>query len=450
VDEDGKRSRAGSAFARARDKLRAAGVGSADRLRRTTNRVAGALGSAAERIRETPAAEKLGAALETRRVVKRAAEARQRGNLPMAYRLLEAELRERPGDPRVVAALWDTALASGRQAEVVDSVLPVIRGLAASEGAEAARLWVEVVTALPDVRADAGSLVRLVPVLLEGDDMQWPVLALRHALDPGASGLTPGLAVRVAEYARVLDPPTALRAARIALAAPDLHESRRDALRQLVFELERDGAVEPDPDERAPTGGAIAEPPLTPSSPPPAAATATAPAVADELDDVFSALVIEPALELHAPALRFQSVKAMAAIPTALGSDALELRVGADRRGRVELAKIQAIAVAEIGDRGAEDVLIDLALNWRDEGDGILRVVRLRSGDFDAGAVVGGVPESGSGVRVLLTRLFERTEAVPLPDLDAALGDPLRVFDSIADYEREVLQAGSADEGSHS
>jgi hypothetical protein len=39
--------------------------------------------------------------------------------------------------------------------------------------------------------------------------------------------------------------------------------------------------------------------------------------------------------------------------------------------------------------------------------------------------------------------LFARSNAVPLPDPDGALGVTLRAFDSLEAYQREVLQVES-------
>jgi hypothetical protein len=134
-------------------------------------------------------------------------------------------------------------------------MLRAIRGLAShGDIPSAATDWEALFAAAPESRADVGTLLRIAPELAQRD----PVLArhaLRHAVEPDTSGMTPGLAVRVAELARELDPPTALRAAEIALRAPDLHEKRRGQLHRLVVELGR--AV------RRKQAQAEAEPPVT-------------------------------------------------------------------------------------------------------------------------------------------------------------------------------------------
>jgi hypothetical protein len=217
-----------------------AGAAGLDQLKRTGGRVAGAVGSAAERIAETPAAEKLASANALRRVLKRASEAEARDDAPAAYALLAAEVPRHPTEPRLSRALLRAATACGRPADAAGPVLGATRVLASRGDLEgAAALWQDLISRVPESRADAGTLLRIAPLLL-GSDPQQAGTALRHAIEPDTPGLTPGLAVRVAELARELDPETALQAAEIALREPDLHEKRRAQLHRLVMELARE------------------------------------------------------------------------------------------------------------------------------------------------------------------------------------------------------------------
>jgi hypothetical protein len=70
-----------------------------------------------------------------------------------------------------------------------------------------------------------------------------------------------------------------------------------------------------------------------------------------------------------------------------------------------------------------------------------LRVVRLLSNRFDPCRLVGEV-EPMAAFRALLDHLMTASEAIPLPDPDAALGRPFRSYASLEVYEREVLGAG--------
>jgi hypothetical protein len=135
------------------------------------------------------------------------------------------------------------------------------------------------------------------------------------------------------------------------------------------------------------------------------------------------------------------SVHAKRVVPRRLEGATLEVEIDG-RRHSVDLATIQVIAVCGIS-RAAQKpvVLVDLLLDspWGDRPD--LRVIRMTSDTYDPRLLVGG--EDGmTAFQTLLDRLFEITDAVPLPDPDAARGKPFQSFSTIDVYEREVLGIG--------
>jgi hypothetical protein len=73
-----------------------------------------------------------------------------------------------------------------------------------------------------------------------------------------------------------------------------------------------------------------------------------------------------------------------------------------------------------------------------------LRVIRLSSADFDPRRLVGGADDSLEAFRGFLDCLLTSTGAVPLPDPDAARGQPFRTFETVESYERNVLGIGGA------
>ncbi|MEJ2190327.1 MAG: hypothetical protein P8Y93_13140 [Acidobacteriota bacterium] len=83
-------------------------------------------------------------------------------------------------------------------------------------------------------------------------------------------------------------------------------------------------------------------------------------------------------------------------------------------------------------------VVVDLLLDspWGDRET--LRIVRLTSDSFDPRGLVGG-DDAMAAFRTLLDHLLKVSEAVPLPDPDAARGRPFRSFPSFEAYHREVL-----------
>jgi hypothetical protein len=291
------------------------------------------------------------------------------------------------------------------------------------------------------------------------------------------------MAIRVIDEVGEADPPTALRAARFGLGSADLHETKREKLEALVAGLEAagvapsrriaqeeqerrqpvwddDGAIDFDPDDldadididllgdcnatddeaalrerfvletatREPRsdgnpapGAAVPPPPPAPPAPPPL-----------EGDRALAALVELP---------RFSDLKLVDGVPTRLADEALYLSTPGTRKAKIEYTKVDAIAVAAVDGLGRKPVLlIDLLLNWSDPSDGPLRAVRLRSDAFDACALAQGVERSSDALRWLAATLAERCGAVPLPDRAAIQGRPFAVYESLASYEREVLQ----------
>jgi hypothetical protein len=407
------------------------------------------LGEAGDRLKHSQAAEKVGAAVEARLVLRKAAEAAQGDNHAMAYRLLEPEAAARPDDPRIVDAFWRAALACDRADDAAPALQQLIRSLAAAGHADrAAEFWAELTAAAPGAPVDSVSLVRIALSLQAQGAQELFAQALRQAVDPAQGGLTPGLAVRVAELARDVDLHTAVAAARCALASPDLDSSKRARLVLLVSELERAEAAQEG--QAAATsapgaGEAAAGEAATPTADSAAAPVHTAPHVQATLDRGAS----EPAprvagvLEALAPASRFSDIKVTEAMPTRLRDDGLALLLPAGRKARIDYAKIEALAVAEVAGLAAYPVwIIDLALNWRTSDEPLLRVIRLRSDGFDARMLVDTAADEADALRHFLAALLARSGAMALPDAESAAGSRVRRFASPEAYQREVLQSG--------
>jgi hypothetical protein len=376
----------------------------------------------ADRLKQTQTAERLGAKVESWRIVKRAADAQRRGNHAMAYRLLEPEVRDNPDDPRVVAAFWRAALTCDRAEDAVPAMLRVIRTLAGGDKSErAAELWIELRSVSDTTLLDPTSLVRIAQALGANGSSDQAVAALREAVDPrNASGLSPGLAVRIAEMSLDLDPRSALRAARSALASPDLHEAKRARLEAMVVTLEKTEAEE-DADTR------------TEVSPP-----------AESSGEDATARSVDAALEALVPATRFSDIKITEAMPTRLLDEGIGLQVLGGRKVRVEYAKIEAVSVAEVSGLAPHPVVvIDLLMNWSQQSDPTLRVVRLRSDGFDPRMVITAPADENEALRSFLSELLGRSTALPLPDPDSALGVKVRAFGEPELYQREVLQVGA-------
>ena len=182
-------------------------------------------------------------------VIEEAMEAREAGDDEGAYRMLAEAVAAHPDDPDVATAFWDVACALERAFEAAPAFQRVVeRAVRAGELEFAAQAWWDLVERAPDVRLPPNALLKLVPVLLQSGRPAEAVLALRHVVDERQLTLSPGMALRAVEIARERDPHAAWRAAKRALEAPGLHESKRAKVEALVAELEAQGAAEPPPE----------------------------------------------------------------------------------------------------------------------------------------------------------------------------------------------------------
>jgi membrane associated rhomboid family serine protease len=407
-----------------------------------------------ERSREKALAAREAARLDPR--IRRALDAHARGAHDQAISLATSVLRERPDDPDALLAIWNSQLAAGRETQGLPAAKRLIEVHARhGELAPAARVWDELVRALPDTRLETTVLLRIVPELVVQARRDAAIAALRCVLAPENRSLSVGQAVRAAELAAELDPPCALRAARFALErGGELADERRDRLEKLTRELEAKlGSASAASDSPAATGPAPA---------PAAASSDSAPAAPGDSFEVEATSLAEtkptlvyaaprpaPAAEIAptpviapAPAERADpsGVKVTPAVPVALDPGGLRLRIDGAAPALVEWERIQAAGVGLVSGIAAKPiVVIDLALNWADNSGGSLEVLRLRSDSFRARSLVGGEGSALEALRALLAQLLARSGAVPLPDGGSARGLPFREFPDPSSYEREVL-----------
>jgi membrane associated rhomboid family serine protease len=426
----------------------------------------------ATRSREARTRAKLDPRLE------RALTARERGKHAEAIELAAVVLRERPDDADALQMSWDAHVAAGRAGDGARSARRLIELLVRrGDLANAARLWDELVRVGHRSPVAATTLLRIVPELVVQARRDAAIAALRAVVDPANAGLSIAQALRVAELATELDPPTALRAARFALRSAELLEEWRARLKQLVLSLESAGvqvealaesdaspqpqtpsAPEPEdlsiseylslPEEVStqaidlplqpaelfdvkPTQLSIDEP-LPVSAPP-------APVIATPLAENYATVVFAAP-----PASRSDSatVKITPAQPVALDVAGLRVRLEGGAPSLIEWTHIQAVGVGLVSGLGPNPlVVIDLALNWADALEGGLEVTRLRSDGFRARQLVTGTENALDALRALLAELLARSGAVPLPDAAGAHGLPFREYASPEVYQSEVLLA---------
>ncbi|MBW2542622.1 MAG: hypothetical protein JRF15_11070 [Deltaproteobacteria bacterium] len=222
--------------------------GAADLVHRTeelTSRVVDGMGRISRQV--DLAAQRLIAAVQDLRMPaaqQHAIAARERGNLEAAFWLFNEEFDRRPDDPSVALSYWDLALAFGRGDIASRAGVKLVETRAASgETQLAAQHWLELVKQAPDALVSPIAIATILPALKErlahsNDDgpddrqtlMGYLRTAVRHAVDPRNSGLHPGVALRIFQEGREINPEASRRAAEIALESPHLHEAKRERL----------------------------------------------------------------------------------------------------------------------------------------------------------------------------------------------------------------------------
>lgn len=424
------------------DELRSRFLGGVGRLAAHAHRGARRVKDAASDLRTSP-------------VVQHALAARERGNLEAAFWLLGEAFGSAPDDPVVALHYWDVALALGRVDIASAAGVKLVESRASAGEAElAAQHWLELVGGAPDALVSPAAIAVLLPELkrrfadaTEGGLYDRETLAghlrraVRHAVDPRNSGLHPGVALRIFEAGRDINPEASRRAAEAALGFPDLHEAKRQRLEDWLSGRSREAAdrapaADPEPDARAARVGLStqeieqAASRLPPSRPP--AGARVAPPDATEASPPAGARVTT-------------GVGSVAGLRVSPGTlVALEdegLAVSGYPDGCLPYAAIQAVAVAEVGDMAADPVtIIDLVTNWTRRAEEPLRIVRLRVDELDLASLVDPGHGLGSDLAALLGEIMERTRAIPLPDPDSVLGTRVACFETSEHYERDALR----------
>ena len=354
-------------------------------------------------------------------VLEQALEARERGDLAGALVLLEAEWKRKP-DEDLANALWDTALAFAKPEQGAPALVGAMRAsLQRGDVPLALTQYQTLLEHAPRARVDAATLLRLAPALVEAGQRERAGQALRREVDGKGAPPSGGTLARIMELARELDPVAALRAARLALAAPDLHDARRAKLTAFIAELEQKGVADV---PNAPERSAATPPPLPVQATPP-----PLPAAARGADGAIAMS-------------RFARAKLREVRPSGLDAEALRILLDDGSERAVRFDKIQAVAAAVVSDLGPRPLLvIDLLSNWNESEAEELRGVRLRSDRFDPRKLLAdGESDPQRAFAALIGRLLGGSRGAPLPSAEAALGKPFARYAGLADYEREVLE----------
>jgi len=316
------------------------------------------------------------------------------GDRDGAKAALKRELVTHSENVDAAVLLWNLCFQDGDVAASIPHMLSALRG-AARKGDDqfVTTHWLEVLDSGYAVDLDPALGARIAEMLRNESRVDPAILTLDLAAK-GVDESTPsGVVVKLARLAIDLGSDQAAAFAAAALAHPDLPPEARE-------ELEPIGS-----DYHVSTEGG---------------------------EEASEGTEEEPVVH---------SVVAKRVVPRRLDGRTLEVELDGKRHG-IDLSTIQVIAVCGIS-RAAEKpvVLVDLLLDspWGDRPK--LRVIRMTSNLFDPRQLVGG-NDAMVAFQTLLERLLELSEAVPLPDPDAARGKPFQSFPTVDAYEKEVLGIG--------
>jgi len=431
------------------DEPRAGFLGGVTRLAAQAQRGARKVTGAAHDLRGSP-------------VLQHAVAARERGNLEAAFWLLDEEFTRSPDGPDVAINYWDVALSLGRVDIARGAGVKLIESCAAEGAPElAAQHWLELVGETPDALVSPTAIAMFLPALKQRleeagrEDADDPLTlggylrrAVRHAVDPRNTGLHPGVALRIFEEGRDINPEAARRAAETALESPNLHDAKRARLNEWLAggSLESPGAEE-----------ATATPAAAPPRQNSALDHANGGLSSDEIEQAAarlpaskaarSAVVSDETPPADAPPKPQSQPREGALVCAArlhgLYEDGLGLE-GVDG-GRLAYRDIEAVAVAKV--MGIEDhpiTVIDFITNWSRRAREPLKIVRLRATELDLDALVTRKHALGSKLAALMVDILERTSAVPLPDPESALATRITSFETPALYIRIGLRVVTA------
>ena len=343
-----------------------------------------------------------------------ALDARKSGELEKADKILGSRLKASPGDFDAAMAYWDLRRDMGDVAPAVPFVLRVLRDVSRKgEYDLVAPRWPEVIEMAPAGSIDPALAARVAETM--GDEFVESVL--QATVDAGAASVTPatpsGVLARLARAGAAVGASSARGLAEQALASLDLPDETRAEIEGLL-------------------AGSLLS--VTPDNPPAQPTPATV--------EVGQGAQGEPAEEAVEPprtlAPEDHQLEIMKGVPTVWEDGVLTLTIDEKSRS-MKLSQVQAIAVGGIVEPGkAPFVVVDLMLDAPWSKRVKLRVIRVNSTAFNPSALAAG-PDPMSCFKQLLVEVFEVSDAAPLPDPDAAVGNPFARFSTISEYEAEVI-----------
>lgn len=322
------------------------------------------------------------------------------GDLEGGVKALEAELAGHPDNVDAVVALWNLCSGSGDAARAGPAMAKVIENAVRSGDNDLILAhWDDILIHHPEIAIEPLLAIRLAEIL----DGEQRVVSAVETLELGHARVTEktpmAVLLRMAKLALLLEAPGAGSMVQTALHHPELPADARPELEVALWGLARRAS------EREQVRQEMTE-------------QMDAPRAEAEEDE--------------------QKLFVTDAVPLALDGHILTVDVSGILQ-QIDLHSLQAIAVGILARDQSKSVSVtDLLLDPPGAGNEHVRSYRMFGNTFDPRAFFPG-DDALLAFRSMLSHLLDISLAAPLPDWEAARGQPFRSFQSLADYERKVL-----------
>ncbi len=322
------------------------------------------------------------------------------GESEAAMTALESEIKEHPENVDAVVALWNLGTGSGDASRAGPFMAKVIESAVRSGDTELILAhWDDILIHDPDIVIEPILAIRLAEIL----DREQRVVSAVETLELGHARTTDetpmAVCLRMAKLALLLEAPNAGSIVQSALDHPELPADARPELEVALWGLARLASDR----EVARQNTTVEE------------ETATA-----ELDDDQGPLLVTEA------------------VPMSLDGNVLTVDVAGILQ-QIDLHELQAVAVSIVArEQGKSIAVMDLLLDPPGAEKDRVRLIRIFSNTFDPRTFFAS-DDGLTSFRAMATHILDVSLASPLPDWETARGQPFRSFESLADYEHQVL-----------
>ncbi len=334
-------------------------------------------------------------------VVESAVQLADKGDLGGSIEALDREIKANPDNVDAAMALWNLSFQNQNVGAAVPAMLGAMRSAARrGDSGFVVAHWEDMLHAAPSMTFDPVLGIQIAEMMERERREEAARETLRRAQESVTVGTPAAIQLRMARLAVALQAPEAAAIIESALGNPETPPEARS-------ELETARKVIPE----------------------------TIPPQSHERDSMEISEEEEGAVETEEVV---HTLRKLAAIPRSIEGASLQIEVNGELR-KLHIDSIQAVAVGGINRSGQKPVvLVDLLLDspWGNRAP--IRTIRVLSNTFDPRPLVG-IDDPLKAFQKFLGHMLEVSEAVPLPDPDAARGQPFRSYPTIDAYELEVL-----------